>query len=116
MFENRFDPELLVQFDLLIPEHQHVGMVPPRPPGPQHIKISSCSQNQMKVIFIFYQTLEEIAVLIEICKLEEGGLEISGLEQSVVMVVRHTGILDKGFYIHHNTVILILPSHSCKQI
>ena len=41
-------------------------------------------------------TLEEIAVLIEICKLREGGLEICGLEQSVVVEVRHAGILDRA--------------------
>ena len=31
MFDNCVDPELLVQFDLFIPEHQHVGIVSSSP-------------------------------------------------------------------------------------
>ena len=80
MFENCLDQELRILMDLLVPEHQHVGVVSPSPARSQHLEISS---------------LEEIAFLIKISKGWEGGVEIKTLEEPVVMVVRHTGILAK---------------------
>ena len=47
MFHYLLCPELLVLFDLLKPEHQHVGVVSPPPAGLQHGEISPCSN--MKV-------------------------------------------------------------------
>ena len=92
MFENCLDKELWILMDLFIPEHQHVWVVSPPPARFQHLEISS---------------LEEIAFLIKISKGWEGGVEIKTLEESVVMVVRHTGILAK---------LVIQKSELCRML
>ena len=55
-------------------------------------------------------TLEEIAVLVEIGKLWEGGIKIRVLEESVVMEVRNTGILDRGLVSTINRVRASQPT------
>ena len=79
MFHDLLCPEHLVLFELLIPKHQHVVVVSPYPSRLEHLKIPS-QQDVPLAIQLFGEHTEV-------------GVEVRVLEESVVVVVRDTGVL-----------------------
>ena len=97
MFHYFLCPGELVLFDLLVPEHQHVGMVSPPPAWLQHGEISSCSNinnvNNPGAWRSNSLTEQHVPWLVQqVCEDIKGRVEVRVFEEPVVVVVRHAGI------------------------